>query len=84
MDRQEILQKLTELFREIFDESSIVLTEATTADDVYGWDSLNHVAIVVQTERRFGVKFQTSEIEELKNVGDFIHLIEKKLKEKVS
>jgi acyl carrier protein len=78
MDRAAILAKLTELFREIFDDETLILTPETTADDVPGWDSMNHITIVVETERRFGVKFNTAEIEELKNIGEFIALIEKK------
>jgi acyl carrier protein len=78
MDHAAILAKLTELFREIFDDDNLVLTPETTAEDVPGWDSMNHITIVVETERRFGVKFNTAEIEELRNIGEFIALIEKK------
>lgn len=78
MDHDAILTKLTDLFRDIFDDDGLELTPETTAEDVPGWDSMNHITIVVETERRFGVKFQTTEIEELKNVGEFIALIEKK------
>jgi acyl carrier protein len=78
MDRAVILPRLTEMFREIFDDDLLVLTPETAAGDVPGWDSMNHITIVVETERRFGVKFQTSEIEELRNVGEFINLIAKK------
>ncbi len=80
MDDAAILMKLTELFREIFDDDNLVLIPATAAADVAGWDSMNHIAIVVETERRFGVKFRTTEIEAVKSVGDFIALIAKKTK----
>ena len=78
MDHAVILTRLTEMFREIFENDALVLTPQTAAPDVPGWDSMNHITIVVETERRFGVKFQTSEIEELRNVGEFITLIAKK------
>jgi acyl carrier protein len=80
MDHAVILARLTEMFREIFENDTLVLTPQTAAPDVPGWDSMNHITIVVETERRFGVKFQTSEIEELRNVGEFITLIAKKTK----
>jgi acyl carrier protein len=80
MDQAAILSGLTDLFREIFDDAGLVLTPETEAVDVPGWDSMNHITIVVEAERRFGVKFQTSEIEELKNVGEFIEVIERKLR----
>jgi acyl carrier protein len=78
MDHAAILAGLTDLFREIFDDDRLVLAPDTAAADVPGWDSMNHITIVVEAERRFGVKFRTSEIEELHNVGEFITLIEQK------
>jgi acyl carrier protein len=78
MDRIAILAGLTGMFREIFDDETLVLSPTTSAATVPGWDSMNHITIVVETERRFGVKFQTSEIETLRNVGEFITLIAKK------
>ena len=78
MDRSAILACLTEMFRGIFDDDALELTPATAAADVPGWDSMTHITIVVEAERRFGVKFQTSEIESLRNVDDFLTLIGKK------
>jgi acyl carrier protein len=79
MTEQDILNELTTIVRNVLDDDSIVLTPATTADDVAGWDSMQHINITVAAEARFGVKFSTSEIELLQNVGDFISLIRKKL-----
>jgi acyl carrier protein len=78
MDHTVILARLTDLFREIFDDDRLQLTPDTAAADVPGWDSMNHITIVVEAERRFGVKFRTGEIEDLRNVGEFIALIEQK------
>lgn len=78
MTEAEILVKLTEVFRDVFDMPTVTLTKETTAEDIDEWDSVNHIMLVVEIERQFGVKFQTSEIEEMKNVGDLIHLIDKK------
>ena len=79
MTDAEIMQKLTGIFREVFDDDELVLTEATTADDVDEWDSFNHINIIVATEAGFRVKFQTAEIEGLKNVGHLVALIQRKL-----
>jgi acyl carrier protein len=78
VDHTVILARLTDLFREIFDDDRLQLTPDTAAADVPGWDSMNHITIVVEAERRFGVKFRTGEIEDLRNVGEFIALIEQK------
>ena len=78
MTDEAILEQLTEIFHNVFDDDSIVLTPETTADDVAEWDSMNHVSLIVAAESHFGVKFQTAEVEDLKNVGDFVKLIAKK------
>ena len=79
MNEHDILQKLTAIFRDIFDLPDLVLTPAMTAEDVEEWDSVNHITLVVATEQEFGIKFQAAELDELKNVSEFVHLIKSKL-----
>ena len=79
METQEIYEKLTELFRELFADDSIVLTPQTTANDIDGWDSFNHISVIVAVETRFGIKMSTAEIERLANVGALVAAIENKL-----
>lgn len=78
MTEPEIYQTLTEIFQDFFLDDSIALTPATTAEDIDGWDSLNHINLVVAAESRFGVRFSSAEIEGLRNVGDFVSLIKEK------
>ena len=78
MTEAEILSKLTDIFHDVFELPSIVLSPEMTAQDVPGWDSVNHITLVVETEQSFGVKFLTTEIEALKNVGDLVRLIKAK------
>lgn len=73
-----VMAELTEIFREVLDDADLLLTEDTTADEVPGWDSMTHVALVVETEVRFGVSFSTAELECLRRVGDLLRLIEAK------
>lgn len=79
MQPAEIDEKLTTIFRDIFDDDDITLRPEMTAADVAEWDSFNHINLIVATEAKFGIKFQTAEIESLKNVGHFEELIAKKL-----
>jgi acyl carrier protein len=79
MQQAEIYEKLAMIFRDVFDEDDLSLTPATTADDVDGWDSLTHIRLVLAVSKAFGVKFSASEIGNLKNVGEFATLIEKKV-----
>ena len=74
------LVKLQDICREVFEDPLLRLSPETTADDVPNWDSFNHLNIVVAVEQRFGVRFRTSEIEALKNVGDFVEMIDAKLR----
>jgi acyl carrier protein len=78
MTEQEIYRELTSIFRDVFDDESITIGEATTASDIMGWDSQAHITLVVATEVRFGIRFRTAELEQLRNVGDFVRLIEAK------
>lgn len=79
MDQAAILAGLTDILRDVFEDPTLAVTMATAAEDVPEWDSMNHINIVVEAERRFGVKFRTSEIEELRQLGDFVNLIATKL-----
>ena len=78
----EIYSRLTEIFHDIFDDNSIVLTPQTTANDIEDWDSFNHINLIVAIESRFGIKFKTAELEALHTVGHLATLIERKLQEK--
>jgi len=75
MTEDDIMAKLTDIFREVFDDDTLVITPETTADDIPRWDSFNHINIIVGTEMRFGLRFQTAEVEALKNVGELVKLI---------
>ena len=79
MTDPEIYDALNAVFRQVLEDDTIELTPQTTADDVEGWDSMNHIFIVVELEKRFGVKFQAAEMEELKNVGELAGLVKQKL-----
>lgn len=73
-----IYDDLNEIFRDVFGDDAISLTPSTTAADVAGWDSFNHINVVVAVESRFGIKFSTAEVERLRNVGDMATLIARK------
>jgi acyl carrier protein len=79
METVEIYARLTEIFRDLFADDDIVLTSETTADDIEGWDSFNHISVIVAVETRFGVKMTTNEIEGLSNVGALVAAIERRI-----
>lgn len=78
MDLDAIYVKLTAIFHDVFDDESIVVTPELTADDVDEWDSLAHIRLVLAIEKKFGLKFSAAEVGRLKNVGEFVALIQSK------
>jgi acyl carrier protein len=78
MTEQQIYAALTGVFRDVFDDDKITIGAETMAIDIDGWDSHAHVALVVATEMKFGIRFRTAEFEKLRNVGDFVRLIGRK------
>ncbi|MBP3217897.1 MAG: acyl carrier protein [Lachnospiraceae bacterium] len=79
MSREEIYEKLNEVFRDVFDDEDITVGEETTAADIDGWDSLEHINLIAAVEQEFGVKFTMGQVVTMKNVGEMARLIEEKL-----
>ncbi len=79
MENSHVYRQLTDVFRDVFDDDSIVLTPSTTAADIDGWDSVAHVGLIVAIEQRLKVKFKSSELEALHNVGHLAGIVEYKL-----
>ena len=79
MTREEVFAKLNEVFRDEFDDESIVVGEATTANDIEDWDSLEHINLIIAIEKKFGIKFTMMEVTGLKNVGEMVDVILKKV-----
>ena len=79
MNRIEIIEKLTAIFREVLNEKSIVLRDDMTASDVDSWDSLTHMLMITKVEEEFGIKFKLKELNKLKQVKDLINIIDSKM-----
>ena len=77
MNRDEILAKLTAVFRDVFDDENIIVNENTTAEDIEGWDSLTHVSLITEVESVFKYKFSMKDVLGMKNIGEMIDLLAK-------
>jgi len=75
---EEAHQRLTAVFRDIFDNPSLEIADSTTADDIDDWDSVNHITLIAAVESEFKIKLSTRDVKNLANVGDFLKLIESK------
>ena len=78
MTRSEISNQLNEVFREVFDDKSIVVRDDLTAKDVPNWDSVSHIDMICAVEDKFKTRLSTRDVAGLKNVGELISLLERK------
>ncbi|MDD2960348.1 MAG: acyl carrier protein [Lachnospiraceae bacterium] len=81
MEKEQILAEVQEIFRDVFDDENLVISEDTSAADIDDWDSLSHIRLVVAIEKKFDIKFAFGELQELKNVGEMLELIQEKLED---
>lgn len=76
MTRQEIFEKLNEVFSDVFDED-ITVTAETTSADIEEWDSLTHITLISEVEDAFDMKFSMKEVLGMQNVGEMADIIQK-------
>lgn len=79
MSREEVFKTLNEVFRDVFDDETITVTDGTTADDIEAWDSLEHISLMAAVESEFGIKFSMGQIMTMKNVGEMVDIILQKI-----
>ncbi|MCR5221613.1 MAG: acyl carrier protein [Lachnospiraceae bacterium] len=76
MSREEIYEKLNEVFRDVFDDETITVNDETTAADVEGWDSHMHISLIDAVEEEFDIRFDMKTVVKMKNVGEMVDVIE--------
>ncbi|MBO4901881.1 MAG: acyl carrier protein [Lachnospiraceae bacterium] len=79
MERNEIYARLNEVFRDVFDEEDLTVTDETTAADVDGWDSHMHITLIDAVEEEFDIRFDMRTVVKMKNVGEMVDEIEKQI-----
>ncbi len=75
MNREKVFERLNNIFREVFDDDSIELSDSTTSDDLDDWDSFEHVNLIVGIEEEFSFKIPADKVLAMKNVGEMADLI---------
>lgn len=80
MSREEVMERLNGVFRNMFDDESIELNDNTTSDDIEDWDSLEHINLLVAVEQEFNMKFNMNEVTSMKNVGEMVDIILSRVK----
>ena len=79
LTRDQLVSKAQVIFRDVLDSPNLIVTDDLTASKVKGWDSLNHVTLVMTLEQEFGVKFTTREVMGWRNVGQMLDCLQGKL-----
>ena len=79
MSREEIHEKLNEVFQDVFGDDEILVNDETTAADVDGWDSLRHITLLAAIEDEFDIEFSMSMTVNMKNVGEMVDYIEEEI-----
>ena len=79
MKREEILEKINGIFRDVFEDEKISLTDTTTSADIDCWDSLIHITLIAEIEDCFDIKFPMRKVVSMKNVGEMINTIEEEM-----
>lgn len=82
MERSKVFEKLAEICRDVFDDASLTITESMTSDDVNGWDSLSHLALINELEETYEVAFTLDEVTKCKNLGELLTALMRHIEEK--
>lgn len=75
MTREEAYGRLNTVFRDVFDDETIEVHDATTADDIDDWDSFEHINLIVAVEKEFSFKIPMGKVVTMKNVGEMVDII---------
>ena len=76
MNREEILSKVTKSFESVLEHDDFKLTDETTAQDVDGWESITHMMIISDIEKKFNIKFKLMDLMNMNDIGDLLKTIE--------
>ena len=79
MERNEILERLNSVFRDVFGDDTITVTDSTTAADIEDWESLTHMTLISAVEEEFDISFNMKDVVKMKNVGNMVDIIQKEI-----
>ena len=77
-DLQQMRERVQKVFREVFDDPELTVSEETVASDIPKWDSLTHIDLIMALEEEFGFQFSSDEVISMACVGDLFAIIAKK------
>lgn len=78
LSKDEIIERLDDVFRDVFDDDTLEVDENATADDIEDWDSIEHITLIGAVEDEFKMRFKMGEVSGMKDVGEMIGIIEQR------
>ncbi len=75
MNKNNVINRLNDVFRDVFDDDSITINDNTTSADIEDWDSIEHITLIDAVEHEFKMRFKMKEVSGMKNVGEMISII---------
>jgi acyl carrier protein len=78
LSKDEIIERLDDVFRDVFDDDTLEVDENTTADDIEDWDSIEHITLIGAVEDEFKMRLKMGEVSGMKDVGEMIGIIEQR------
>ena len=78
LSKDEIIERLDDVFRDVFDDDTLEVDENTTADDIEDWDSIEHITLIGAVEDEFKMRFIMGDVSGMKDVGEMIGIIEQR------
>ncbi len=79
MELNEILKQINNIFIELFEDESIVLTERSDTSEIEAWDSLNHIQVITAIEKHFKIRFELNDLLNFQNIGDLCNGVQSRL-----
>ena len=76
MTENEIVTRMNEVFREVFDNPEIEIFDEMTSSYEGGWDSFSHINMITSLEIEFDIEFTQQEAFGFKTVGELKSAIE--------
>ena len=75
ISKDEARAQLERVFRDVFDDDALSISEAMTRESFPTWDSLGHIRLVSALEEAFGLSFSIEDIEGMTSVGRILERI---------
>ncbi|MEP7340249.1 MAG: acyl carrier protein [Acidobacteriota bacterium] len=74
-----MFDRVRDILADIFNLSPDQISTSSSPDNIEGWDSLQHLNVVLALEKEFDLQFSPEEIEQMLSVELIVDLLEEKL-----